>query len=335
MAPQIDEDTQAFIQATVQTLVERFPTSSPRPKVKEPDTFDGTKARYDAWKQELQLYVGSMDKDRAITTIVSFIRGDHIERWRRVFCKKHHLPGGKWTFESLDDFWTEVDKTYVDPNVVKTAQANLEQCLMGSRPAADFFQEFEELANLAGYSTADKHLIDLVERHSKPSIINTIYASGEEPTSYEDWKTRITNIDTFWRKGQIVRGHAPSLLAFPSSSRPAPSAPSPSMRNPAPVASTSTAPPIPTRRDGTGIVYGGHGQSMDLDRTCQKCGSKRSEAGSCRSPWHYPNRSPEQQRVRRAWEEPEAREELVESMRRWAAEDPEDFAAQGFELGSV
>ncbi|KAI0372110.1 hypothetical protein BV20DRAFT_1120308, partial [Pilatotrama ljubarskyi] len=91
MAPQIDEDTQAFIQATVQTLVERFPTSSPRPKVKEPDTFDGTKARYDAWKQELQLYVGSMDKDRAITTIVSFIRGDHIERWRRVFCKKHHL----------------------------------------------------------------------------------------------------------------------------------------------------------------------------------------------------------------------------------------------------
>ncbi|KAI0359692.1 hypothetical protein OH77DRAFT_1571673, partial [Trametes cingulata] len=32
MAPQIDEDTQAFIQATVQTLVEQFLTSSPDPR---------------------------------------------------------------------------------------------------------------------------------------------------------------------------------------------------------------------------------------------------------------------------------------------------------------
>ena len=74
---------------------------------------------------------------------------------------------------------------------------------------------------------------------------------------------------------------------------------------------------------------------MDLDRACLKCGHKRSEAGTCQSQWHIPNRSSQPQRVRRFWEEPDAREEFIEAMRLFAAEDPEDFAAQGFDFGGA
>ena len=74
---------------------------------------------------------------------------------------------------------------------------------------------------------------------------------------------------------------------------------------------------------------------MDLDRACTKCGKKKSEAGPCQSPWHVPNRSPQQQRIRRMWEEEGAREEFLEAIRLFAAEDPEDFTAQGFDIGSV
>ncbi|RPD71342.1 hypothetical protein L226DRAFT_438580, partial [Lentinus tigrinus ALCF2SS1-7] len=157
--------------------------------IKEPDTFDGTKARYDAWKQQVQLYVGSLDKNRAITTIISFVRGEHVERWRQSFTKKHH-QGAHWDFATLADFWTELDGVYVDPNLAKTAQARLEQCFMGQREANDFFQDFEELVDQAGFQTSEAHVIDLLQRNAKKSIIQTIYASGTNPADYDAWKKR-------------------------------------------------------------------------------------------------------------------------------------------------
>ncbi|KAI0730649.1 hypothetical protein C8Q76DRAFT_593951, partial [Earliella scabrosa] len=155
-----------------------------------PDAFDGTnKARYQPWKQQLQLHVGSMEKDRAITTVVSFIRGERIEHWREAFSKKHH-QAGQWSFKDLAEFWEALDKVFVDPNLAKTAQVRLERCFMGNREANEFFLDFEELVEQAGFKTTDSHVLDLLQRNTKRDIIQTIYASGSEPSNYDEWKKR-------------------------------------------------------------------------------------------------------------------------------------------------
>ncbi len=339
MAAPLDPATQAYVDTAIERLFRRFQAPTSQPKIKEPDSFDGTKARYDAWKQQVQLYVGSMEKDRALTTIVSFIRGERVECWRQAFSKKHHQDG-TWTFSITADFWTELDKIFVDPNLAKTAQARLERCYMGNRTALEFFQDFEDLVDLAGFKTTDLHVLDLLQRNARTNIVQTIYASGSEPADYDTWKARIANIDTLWRKGQIVlRGTAPTSSTTTTSSTARTSHPPSSTSHPPTTSTTSTTAPHPPprvdRTDGTGTTYGGRGQPMDLDHACIKCGKKKSEAGPCQSPWHVPNRSPQQQRIRRAWEEEDAREEFLEAIRHFAAEDPEDFTAQGFDFGSA
>ncbi|TFK79163.1 hypothetical protein K466DRAFT_467392, partial [Polyporus arcularius HHB13444] len=157
--------------------------------VKEPDLFNGDKTRYNAWKQQVQQYVGGLDKDRAITIVLSFVRGERVERWRQAFSRTWY-QGGRWIFHDEASFWLEVDRVYVDPNLAKTAQVRLEHCMMGNRAAADFFQEFEEHVSEAGFYTSDTHVLDLLQRNAKYDIVDRIYATGDEPVDYDDWKKR-------------------------------------------------------------------------------------------------------------------------------------------------
>ncbi|KAI0363020.1 hypothetical protein BV20DRAFT_915013, partial [Pilatotrama ljubarskyi] len=124
-----------------------------------------------------------------LSTIISFVRGERVEHWRQAFTKKHYI-GGKWTFATVDDFWKELDKIFVDPNLAKTAQAWLEHCYMGNRPAVEFFQDFKELVDLAGFKTTDPHVLDILQRNTRANIVQTIYASGNEPKDYDEWKVR-------------------------------------------------------------------------------------------------------------------------------------------------
>lgn len=74
---------------------------------------------------------------------------------------------------------------------------------------------------------------------------------------------------------------------------------------------------------------------MDVDRVCLKCNAKKTEKGTCGSPWHVPNRTG-QTRVRAVdFSQEDQRAAFAEQMRRWAAADPESFKAAGFGLGTA
>ncbi|KAI0758816.1 hypothetical protein C8Q74DRAFT_1161126, partial [Fomes fomentarius] len=154
-----------------------------------PDNFDGTKTRYDAWKEQANLHVGGVEKNRAISILLSYIHGEHIEQWRKIFTQQHR-SNDAWTFATIKDFWDKLDKYFVDPNLVKTAQARLEKCYMGNCEANDFFQDFKELVLQAGFKTTDAHVLDILQCNACPSIIQTIYAPSNEPTGYNTWKLR-------------------------------------------------------------------------------------------------------------------------------------------------
>nr|VWO96109.1 Uncharacterized protein [Ganoderma boninense] len=337
--PQLDPATQAYLDKKIEERDARHAAASSAatapPKLKELEIFDGNRARYRSWKRMSQLYVGGVDKDRAITLIVSFMRGPHIEYWRDSLLKDYHQDG-QWKFDNILDFWAYADEAWIDPNIAKLAQVRLETCYQGRRNAIAFFQEFEDLAGLAGFETTDKHLLDLLTRNATPWIISMIYASGAEPQSYEEWRTRIKQMDSTWRKGEIVRHHNVGNPPPP----PPPTAPPrttlypPSTSNWFPPATHQPAPVYPvTRHDGTSILYGGRGQPMDVDRTCFKCGHKQSERGTCGRRFHTPNQQPKApqppktQYTRNVWDDPEEHLKFEEAIRRYAADQPDNFKA--------
>ena len=72
---------------------------------------------------------------------------------------------------------------------------------------------------------------------------------------------------------------------------------------------------------------------MDLDAICFKCHQKKRDPGMCGRTFHIPNRTGRTQ-IRRMYETDE-QEQLVEQLRIWAIEDPEDFTGYQQDLNNL
>lgn len=80
--------------------------------------------------------------------------------------------------------------------LVKLCQRNL--------IAKEFFQQFNILSRLAGYSIDHDHfLIDLIEQNIKFSLIKKVYLSGLLSNTLKDYKNCMIALDTFGKKACI------------------------------------------------------------------------------------------------------------------------------------
>ncbi len=123
-----------------------------------------------------------------------------------------------------------------------------------------FFQEFEELAHYAGVHGNEQVMVAQIKRAACETSKNTIYAgNGDLPNLYDDWKSRLLQIDYNWHlkqaegTGQMV---PTTKAAVPKG-----------------VASTS----VPTQKTLLGTTYGGQGVPMDIGAVtattkCYRCG---------------------------------------------------------------
>ena len=300
-------------------------------KPKEPEAFAGDKSKYETWKNEMLIYVQGESRNEMIKYVLSYIRGNKaIDSWKRAFREAHHTgTPPQWTFASSSAFWEALDKVFADPNLKRRAYNDLTQLTQGNKSAQDFFVEFEQLLTTAGLTTKDPSAVEMILQKVRRDILKDIYRAKDKPTTYKDWKERIIDLDDADRAFDLLSRHPTSA---PRVSLPAPRATTTNTTPPRPAPSRPLYNPHADRKDGTGVTYGGRGQAMEIDRfkaqRCRKptCGARKDEAGTCGSPWHLPNRP--NQRLR-AWETDE-RDELVANVRAWAAEEPEDFIAQGF-----
>ncbi|EKM49241.1 uncharacterized protein PHACADRAFT_201863 [Phanerochaete carnosa HHB-10118-sp] len=233
----------------------------------KPDAFDGTKSKYIAWKMQMKLYVVTQRKqlpeqfDRVLM-ILSYMKGGHAGEYVATFMKKYDTDENA-VIQTTKALWEDLDKHFLI-NEQAEAYNRLQAMQMGMLSAQEYFSKFKLCAFQANIHDFEAHFQELkllLEKALRADIIQLLYNSLEElPTTYVLYKLRVARIDLNQQQ------------------------------YPAPAANA----PVQTRRDGTGVTFGGRGQPMELDQArrlglCFRCGEKGHLSRNC------PNRQQAQQ----------------------------------------
>ncbi|KAI9059868.1 hypothetical protein FKP32DRAFT_1679406 [Trametes sanguinea] len=337
------------------------PVSDPRARirVKEPDAFTGDRTLYRTWKSQMERYLAAYpqaSEHEQITVLMSFIRGSSIDEWVNAYADKHFdRTHHVWT-RSLADVWHDLDLAYTDRIAEHTALQRMKELCrsrMGKglrqQPghAAEYFQEFEKLVWMAGVERTDRMVLEYVKDAICDRFRQAIHNRLELPETYEQWKDAVVKLDDNYMREQAIiqsrRGTAP--LPRTTQTQRGTTSTATTSNAPATTASTATG----ARTDGTGVLYGGAGQPMDLDRNrisqCWRCGGRRTQpAPGCPNQWHRPlqqHRAPAPAVPAAQPPAPAApqrfrglnQEELTELVRSWATEEPDQFRNAGFGRG--
>ncbi|KAM5544015.1 hypothetical protein V8D89_002632 [Ganoderma adspersum] len=242
-----------------------------------------------------------------LTNLTNALTGQQTQSVNTKLQRPENFGGD---FADLPAFWAEMDAMFTDSNEAVTAQQTLKH------------YQFEDLVSKAGYSKPMIHVVNLLKRTVDSKIMGMIYATRNPPsaTAYDDWKNRITTIDTHncqWAAELGAYHHQqPHATHGHTAHAPPPHAtPHVPFRPPA-------QPQVPTRHDATSVTFGGQGQPMDLDRLCKKCGSRKRDKGTCRDRWHVPNRP----QAICVWEQGDnGLDFFMQQLRQFWAENPEEL----------
>ena len=201
------------------------------------------------------------------------MRGPNVQDWVQNYIDDNFS-------EQADDwkvtwamFKQHLNNSFLDKGRTLLAQEKLEIIQQGPDTADDFFKKFEILLNDAGYQKDSPFVIRLIEKAVNGKTIDQIYGSRKTRIEkYDEYKDTIISIDEMWRRRQEQKKARPWSTWWGRDTQKTNST------------KTNTPPPPPPpatadRRDGTGIIFGGAGRPMDLDkaraeRRCFTCGQK-------------------------------------------------------------
>lgn len=254
-------------------------SKSKRIEVAKPDCFDGSESKLDGFLHALLLVFRAepnayADDDARITYTLSYMKAGRAQAWARRFMEKHgHCQS---YFYSWNDFTTLLRESFgtADPTVV--AVDKLRKLHQGSMSADEYIVAFEEQEAYTGWD--DKALKDQFELGLKPGLTASIYRLSDMPEDLAGWKAWARKLDRQWRQYEEKQhlhkaSRTPVKMESRADSKPESKradAAGSTFRNPLDVA---------TRRDSTGMTFGGRGQPMDLDEArqkglCFRCGQK-------------------------------------------------------------
>jgi len=268
------------------------PTPEPKSyKPKKPHDYDGSVATFDRFMRELRANFAADPKafesvrGRIIFALSCMATGK-AERWANRMEKR--VFNGRFTVTTWEAFESLLKEHFDDPNEREHAQTKIGSLKQGKKSADEFFVEFEDLMDLAGYN--DEAYIHLLCDNLDKEVVRAIYYQRAMPKTYAEWKEHAIQIDRHikeFEKGAPGRNEAPRFPPRWMQDRRAEPRMERSVPGPANMEGPSGVP------GGGGQVYGGPGQPMDIDRSrgasgrpviCYNCNKPGHLARNCKEP---------------------------------------------------
>src|ERR1700731_386288 len=169
-------------------------------KLPPPSPFDGDKKKFKSFLRRLNLYFASdpvqfaNPENRVILTLSLCSEGT-AESWAQIAQDKYEYDGWPSWPEFLSSFKVRFD----DRTAEEDAYLALDMLKQGSGTAEQYFDRFEVLciqADIDPFLPGNFPFMKrYIEQQVARSIIRVIYVSGQVPTDYLDFKTRVVNID--------------------------------------------------------------------------------------------------------------------------------------------
>src|SRR4029077_8556203 len=218
-----------------------------------PTPFAGASEDLDRFKAECGIYfhVRAAEFPNTLSQILfvlSYMKGGTAGAWatQRTIAL---LTAGSPAL-TMDEFNTELDTMFQDPNREATARQKLATLRQGNDSVDKIIQEFEILGPAS--RLGDVGLVDRFEQEINSRLRESIYRLGPMPANWTEWKREATLLDNQWRRFQATQPRPapvrpplpptrPPLAAAPPQARPAPPPPPP----PAPAPTRPHRPPPP------------------------------------------------------------------------------------------
>jgi hypothetical protein len=164
--------------------------------VAPPEPFDGDTKKYRHFRRQCGMYIRDRkskfdnNDERKIMFVLSYMKdglagawADNIAREMEDIEKRRDEP------LDFETFFERLDKAFTNTQEVKQAQADIERIYQGKQSAEEFFQKFENLRVLAGYTeNHDGMLLRMLERKLEKEVTKQIALRIPAITTYEDYR---------------------------------------------------------------------------------------------------------------------------------------------------
>jgi hypothetical protein len=173
-----------------------------------PDVFDGKKENYRRFHRQFSLFLMAnrakfKEKASMIWFTLLYMKGGDAELWTNLYVD--------WALENNDwgtweEFLDQLAKDFGNVEEPQKALEELGRLQQGKKTAAEYFLRFEQLADLTGIDLNwYPNMILYVKRNVQHVLIDQLYQSDNPPSTYQEYKRRVTAIDEMRRRCEMHR----------------------------------------------------------------------------------------------------------------------------------
>jgi hypothetical protein len=179
----------------------------PKSRVAAPDPYDGSPEKLDIFLRQLYLTFSDdptvfKDPMCRVRFALSYMKEKFALQWAsRVIGE---LEDGSRSYITWNEFRTDLISAFSNANKKEQAQRKLDVLRQGSRPAEEYFVEFEEYKALAKYN--DEGYVAILKCNLNSGLVRRIYELETVPTTYTRWKEYALRFDQNYREHQSLVG---------------------------------------------------------------------------------------------------------------------------------